>query len=57
MKILLVVVSVIGMICTSCVKLYENVDEEYVKRPSYDVEIPIDPPWDDDTSNENNVGN
>lgn len=31
---------------TGCVKMYEDVSNEYVARPGYGVEIPVNPPWD-----------
>ncbi len=30
----------------SCTKLYEHTENEYIPRPEFDVEIPLDPEWD-----------
>lgn len=38
---LLVAISIVG-----CAKLYEDVEVERIQRPSYDIDIPTNPPWD-----------
>lgn len=39
---------------TGCVKLQDDVQTEIIERPRYDVEIPINPPWDSISQPENN---
>jgi len=29
-----------------CAKLHEEIDERYIERPQYDIEIPAPPVWD-----------
>lgn len=33
-------------ILSGCVKLNEDVTEERIKRPQYDIDVSIDPSWD-----------
>ena len=37
-----------------CVKLQEDTQTEIIERPKYDVEIPINPPWDSISQPEGN---
>lgn len=32
--------------CMGCAKLHEEIDERYIERPQYDIEIPAPPIWD-----------
>ena len=32
--------------CMGCAKLHEEIDERYIERPQYDIEIPAPPVWD-----------
>lgn len=32
--------------CMGCAKLPEEIDERYIERPQYDIEIPAPPVWD-----------
>lgn len=32
--------------CIGCAKLHEEIDEWYIERPQYDIEIPAPPVWD-----------
>ena len=32
--------------CMGCAELHEEIDERYIERPQYDIEIPAPPVWD-----------
>ena len=32
--------------CMGSAKLHEEIDERYIERPQYDIEIPAPPVWD-----------
>lgn len=32
--------------CMGCAKLHEEIDERYIERPQYDIEIPAPSVWD-----------
>lgn len=32
--------------CMGCAKLHEEIEERYIERPQYDIEIPAPPAWD-----------
>ena len=32
--------------CMGCAELHEEIDERYIERPQYDIEIPASPAWD-----------
>ncbi len=47
---------IIAMTMASCVKLSEDVTTEKVKRPQYNIEIPITPPWDEPQQGDSDMG-
>lgn len=47
---------VVVSILTGCGKLYEEEIEERYPRPNYDVDVPINPPWDSIPQPENPTG-
>ena len=53
----LILCGILATMLCSCTKLYEDMEEERMPRPGYDVEIPIDPPWDGDKDDDNQTGN
>lgn len=48
---LLVATALVG-----CTKLHEDVEVEHIHRPNYDVDIPINPPWDSIPQPDNPIG-
>lgn len=41
---------------SGCAKLSEDMTEERIKRPKFDTEIPINPPWDSIPQPDNQTG-
>ena len=51
-----IIASIAIMACGSCTKLYEHIEEEYIRRPQYNVEYPSDKEWDSEPNEYNEIG-